>query len=71
MAASQTPCIHRWVLREPRMGTIRGVCRRCGARKTFPSGLEVPEAIPEYAELDRSRPVLLTETAYLEEHSLV
>ena len=66
-----TPCIHRWVLGEPRMRTVPGVCRRCGARRTYPSGLEIPEAVPNYEELDRSRPVRSTEIASREEHSLV
>jgi hypothetical protein len=66
-----TPCIHRWLLGEPHNGSIEGICRRCGARRTYPSGLELPETIPDYEELDRSHPVLTMETASLEEHSLV
>ena len=65
------PCVHRWVLGEPQRGSIRGICRRCGARRTYPSGLEIPEAVVDYGELDRSRPVLTTEPASLEEHALV
>lgn len=66
-----TPCIHRWILSEPRQGSIEGTCRRCGARRTYPSGLEFPEPVSDYEELDRGRPVLSMETASLEEHSPV
>ncbi len=66
-----TPCVHHWVLGEPHRGTIRGVCRRCGARRSYPSGLELPEIVSEYEELNRSRPVLVTDTASLEEHAPV
>ncbi len=59
MATHQaTPCIHRWVLGEPCNESVEGVCRWCGARRTFPSWLEVPEAVPDYEELAASRPVL-------------
>ena len=54
-------CVHHWVLSEPRLGTVLGVCRRCGAHRNYPSALEYFEAVPEYEELDRSRPVLFAE----------
>ena len=66
-----TPCVHRWVLSEPDMTKVRGVCRRCGARRTYPSGLELPEAMPDYDQLAASRPVLAAESASPEEHALV
>lgn len=66
-----TSCIHRWVLGEPHQGVVDGVCRRCGARRRYPSGLEFPEAVPDYEELAVSRPVLAAETTRLEEHTLV
>jgi len=67
----RTPCIHRWVLSEPNMATVRGVCRRCGARRTYPSGLELPQATIEYEELAASRLVLTAEAVSPEEHALV
>ena len=46
-------CTHRWVLGEPTMSTVSGVCRYCGAHRTYPSVLELRQATPDYAELDR------------------
>ena len=66
-----TSCIHRWMLGEPQRGRIRGVCRRCGAQRSYPSGLEIPEAVADYEELDLSRPLLATDAVSLEEHALV
>ena len=66
-----TPCVHRWVLGEPRRGSIRGVCRRCGARRTYPSGLEFPEAVPDYQELDASLPLPTPAARPAEERALV
>ena len=57
-----TSCVHHWVLTEPSARKILGVCRRCGARKSYPCGIELPEAFPDYEELDRSQP-LPAETA--------
>ena len=64
-----TPCIHRWVLGEPHHGKVEGACRRCGARRTYPSGLEFPEAIPDYEELTASRPVLSAATVAPEQRA--
>ena len=50
-------CTHRWMLGEPNMQTVHGVCRRCGAQRSYPSGLEITEAVTEFEELDRSRPI--------------
>ena len=61
------PCTHRWVLGEPRRGTIKGVCRRCGARRTYPSGLELPEAPPEAEEMDVRLPLLVAAASFAEE----
>ncbi len=66
-----TPCVHRWVLSEPHQGVVRGICRRCGARRSYPSGLEFPETLADYEELAASRAVLATATASLEERALV
>ena len=65
-----TVCTHRWILDEPKMRTVQGICRRCGARKRFPNGVDFAGAFGEFHELDRSRPVLLTEQASLDEHLL-
>ena len=57
MVQSQaTQCVHRWLLGEPNYGAVRGICRRCGARRTYPSGLETPENLPDYAELTADGP---------------
>ncbi len=66
-----TLCVHRWVLGEPRKGSIRGVCRRCGARRSFPSGLEFPEAVRDYVELNASLAVSAAATLSAEEPALV
>lgn len=55
--AQTTTCIHRWVLSAPGARTVRGVCRRCGASRVYPSGLELPVSIAPYEELDRSLPL--------------
>ena len=64
-------CIHHWLLGEPRMQTVRGICRRCGARKTYPSGLELPESVPQYQELDPKLPLAELEALPEGEFSLV
>ena len=65
-----TSCIHRWVLSEPRMRTVAGVCRRCGARRTYPSGLEVPEAVPDYGEMEAGLPVARAAISSPEKYAL-
>jgi hypothetical protein len=35
-------CVHRWILSEPSKGSVRGTCRRCGARRSYPSGIQLP-----------------------------
>lgn len=65
-----TRCIHRWVLGEPHRGSIKGVCRRCGARRNYPSGLEILEAVPDFEELDASLPMPVLATSSAEEHAL-
>lgn len=64
-----TPCIHRWVLGEPRNGKVEGSCRRCGAHRTYPSGLELPDTVPNFEELTASRPVLSAATVAPEQHA--
>ena len=64
-----TPCVHRWVLGEPRMATVRAVCRRCGSHRTYPSGLAFPEAGSEQDDPYRSRLLLSMESAMLEEQT--
>jgi hypothetical protein len=66
-----TQCTHHWLLSEPDMGSVQGTCRRCGARRTYPSSVEIPEAIPDYEELDAGPPVLAAEAPSTEEHALV
>ncbi len=58
-----TSCIHRWILGEPTMNTVSGVCRKCGAHRRYPSTLQLYEATPDYAELDRSKVVRSLELA--------
>lgn len=53
--ARTAACIHRWVLGEPTMDKVYGTCRRCGAQRTYPSGLEIPEAVTDYEELNPRR----------------
>lgn len=45
-------CTHRWVLGEPTINTVSGVCRKCGRRRTYPSVLEMYQAAPDYVELE-------------------
>jgi hypothetical protein len=50
MESRTRTCTHRWVLGEPERGGIQGTCRRCGAQRTYPSGLEPieEEAVPDF-----------------------
>ena len=64
-----TNCTHRWVLGEPGLNTVSGVCKHCGLRRTYPSTLQMYEATPDYAELDRSRTVRSIEIAALGERA--
>ncbi len=60
-------CTHRWVLGEPNLTTVSGVCKNCGLHRTYPSTLEMRESTPDYAELDRSRTIRSIEIAALGE----
>jgi len=40
--AQDLTCVHRWILSEPSKGSISGTCRRCGAHKRYPAGIELP-----------------------------
>lgn len=50
-------CVHRWILSEPSRGAIRGICRRCGAQKSYPSGIELPPP-PEEGTEEEEEPEL-------------
>ncbi len=45
-----TPCTHHWMLSEPDMGSVEGVCRRCGAQRTYPSSIEFSDTVPHDGE---------------------
>ena len=60
-------CTHRWVLGEPNISTVSGVCKNCGLRRTYPSTLGMRESTPDYAELDRSQTIHTIEIAALGE----
>ena len=64
------PCTHRWVLGEPTLDSVQGICRRCGARRSYPAGLEYYEAAVDYAELDQGRLRVATDSASPAEHSV-
>lgn len=68
---NRTACVHHWILSEPQLRTVKGVCRRCGARRSYPSGLEFPDAFVHHEELDRSHPLPIMEPASLGVGSLV
>ncbi len=48
-----TSCTHRWILGTPTLSSVSGVCRKCGAQRSYPSSLELFEATPDYAATDR------------------
>lgn len=52
-------CTHRWLLSEPDACRVRGVCRRCGARRTYPSGLELPAGSFGHNEFVENEPVVI------------
>ena len=68
-----TQCIHHWVLSEATMKNVRASCRRCGARRTYPSAIELDyyQAVPNYDELDDSVVVLTFAPAPVEEEAHV
>ncbi len=68
----ETGCTHRWALGQPEVAGIQGVCRRCGARRTYPVG---PIEVPELPLQDEAEPLLQSTSlggeAALEVHILV
>lgn len=54
-------CTHRWILGDPRLGKVEGLCRRCGAQRSFPSALELFDATP-VEELTASEPLFAAES---------
>ena len=65
-------CIHRWILSDPSRGSIKGNCRRCGAQRSYPAGIDLPpppEEEEEEVELDL--PALAASIASMERHALV
>lgn len=61
-------CTHHWILGAPHYGTVVGACRRCDASRTYPSGLEMPEAVPDYDELAAGPEAFAEQMATREEH---
>ena len=66
--ARNATCIHRWILGEPGDAGIEAHCRRCGAQRTYPSGIEPPEeeqpaAVPDFSAVIEVEDVNLTELA--------
>ena len=55
---SSITCVHRWILAEPSMGSISGTCRRCGAKRSYPAGIEPP---PPPAEDEEEEEVVVEE----------
>ena len=70
---SNKPCVHRWVLSDPSMTTIRAICRRCGAQRDYPSVLELDchQLVPNYEELDQGAIMVALAQAPLEEETHV
>ncbi len=60
-------CTHRWILGEPTMSSVSGVCRKCGAQRTYPSVLDLRQSTPDYAELDRKTVVRSLEVTAMSE----
>ena len=58
-------CVHRWALNSPSLARVSAVCRRCGARRTYPAGQDYYAAVPADEELDRSLLMLDAESASL------
>lgn len=67
----ESGCIHRWALGEPEATGIQGVCRRCGASRTYPLGpVEVPELPPQDDAETTTHSTLVVEAPALEENVL-
>ena len=43
-------CRHHWLLGQPESGEIGAVCRKCGARRTYPASFEDYERAPKREE---------------------
>jgi len=54
-------CTHRWVLGEPARGGIQGTCRRCGASRIYPSGLEPAEGSAGFVFVEEEPEVSIPE----------
>jgi hypothetical protein len=44
------------MLGDPGFRQVRGVCRRCGARRIFPSGIEIMQVRPDFEEMAGTQP---------------
>ena len=66
-----TRCVHRWVLQQPSLRNVQATCRRCGARRTYPSVLELEyyQAVPNDEEFDASVIAPALEAALVEEEA--
>ena len=68
-------CVHRWILSQPSRGSISGNCRRCGAKKSYPAGIELPpppqEGEPGEEEVEMDLETLAASIASMERHVLV
>ena len=73
--AQDLTCIHRWILSEPSKGRVTGSCRRCGATKSYPAGIEMPPPPQEPEEEEEEEvldvPELAASLASMERHVLV
>ncbi|MGB2693891.1 MAG: hypothetical protein WBD55_01745 [Dehalococcoidia bacterium] len=55
-------CTHRWILSEPNVRGVRGLCRHCGASRLYPANLDLPVVSQEYKELGEFQPVVVAGT---------
>lgn len=68
-----TQCVHRWILGQPELGAVHGVCRRCGARRAYPAGLQLPPPPQEDDEAEEAldMPALAAEISSMKRSALV
>jgi hypothetical protein len=68
-------CVHRWILSEPSRGSVNGTCRRCGAQRSYPAGIQLPPPPEEPEEEEEvvvlEGPALAASIASMERHVLV
>lgn len=47
----RSKCVHHWILQDPAEGWVKGQCKNCNARRTYPAAPESTQRFDDYREL--------------------